>query len=76
MNHRLIFYSNGNLDDVIYFSIGGIDNDPLITHMFGYQINGGTLTYTIDGKAVSRKIDLNAEHIELDGRTYVKGQCL
>lgn len=76
MNHRLIFYSNGNLDDVIYFSIGGIENDPLITHMLGYQIKAGELTYVLDGKAVSRKIDLDADHIELDGRTYVRGQCL
>lgn len=75
LNYMLIFYADGTLDDLTFYTIGFSKTDPLISHYTDYYINGGYITYKYNGKEISRRIDIQSDQIKSFGRTYNRTAC-
>ncbi len=74
-NYMLIFYSDGTMDNVTFFTIGFTKTDPLIYHHTDFSINNGFLSYKYNGQSLSHPIQVERDKIRYLGRTYIKGNC-
>lgn len=79
-NYQLIFYSDGTMDDLSYFTIVFSKNEPLTYRYVNCKIENGILyrDYYHEGKvepATPFPISISETTIEYNDRKYYKSDC-